>query len=76
MNNTGRHYNVSKEITPKWGVWGDWGVYMKSPHFGVFLQRMLYQFTNEFYGNWIPRKVTHPQYLLSLGGAGKIGRMN
>ena len=42
MNNTRHHYNVSKEITPKWGVWGDWGVYMKSPHFGVFLQRILY----------------------------------
>ena len=26
---------VSVEITLKWGVWGDWGVYMKSHHFGV-----------------------------------------
>ena len=28
---------MSTEITPKWGVWGDWGVYIKSPHFGVII---------------------------------------
>ena len=75
-NFIGCHYNVSTEITSIWGDWGVWGVYMKSPHFEVVLQRILYQFTNEFYSNWIPRKVTHTQYLLSLGGTGKIGRMN
>ena len=29
------HYNVSTEITSKWGDWGVWGGYMKSTHFEV-----------------------------------------
>ena len=38
------HYNVSTEITSKWGDWGVWGVkggYMKSPHFDVIWQEIM-----------------------------------
>ena len=38
------HYNVSIEITSKWGDWGVWGVlggYMKSPPFDVIWQEIM-----------------------------------